>query len=568
MTEKKNLKAMLIVSILVIVAGFLIYALFGIVVLNSEKILATSYSNEKLISTINDLIESKAIYADPEGIIQMDASKINHLNKDLTAAVKREMKHVKMSKNGLFFDKMSVAISSRKSGYAVGAEIIKRGTILDRHGRPLAETKIDPQTLSANRVSFGESVFHPGGFYGDGIYEQRGIELIYDEVLKTGFNHAPIRKSAGIGANSIIYGDDIQLTLDAELNKATYDILVQNAFKSAVVVIDVEKSEILAMASAPSIDPNSKDANHINRVTDDPNRPGDNRALMTFPLGSVAKIATSIAWLESAGFDPSLKVECRCEKSRPVPCWSEYGHGTIMLVKGFSESCNAVFAKLGIILGKALGETHERLGLTHRISLGPKTATGKYIFAEAGKSFPKGFDFKHNPKISAQVSVGQNVHEATPIHIAMLVQAVINGGVMITPSLIREIRDANGVVRYKAPIIKKRIMSKNTARQLESMMEKFMTDGTGKKIEKIYRLPNGKYSNQGSAGAQLVRIAGKTGTAQNASGPVHSWFVGFAPADNPKFVVCVLAENAGGSGAAIAGPMANKILIEALNRYQ
>lgn len=567
MTEKKNLKAMLIVSILVIVAGFLIYALFGIVVLNSEKILATSYSNEKLISTINDLIESKAIYADPDGIIQMDASKINHLNKDLTAAVKREMKHVKMSKNGLFFDKMSVAISSRKSGYAAGAEINKRGSMFDRHGRPLAQTTIDLQTLLANRIYFGESSFHPGGLYSE-TYELRGIELIYDEILKTGFNHTPIQKSAGVGSNKITYGDDILLALDVELQKEAYDILAKCSFKTAAVVIDVKTGEVLVVSSYPAIDPNSKDARHLNSLTEDPMRPGDNRALMTYPLGSVAKIATSIAWLESAGFDPFLKVECKGEKSRPVPCWSEYGHGTITLVKGFSESCNAFFSKLGMKLGRTLGETHEKLGLTHRIPLGPKTATGKYIYAEAGKSFPKGFDFRHNPKISGQVAVGQNFHEATPAHVAMLVQAVANGGVMITPALVKEIRDADGVIRYKAPRITTRVMSKSTARQITYMMEKVMTDGTGKKIDKIYRLPNGKYSNQGDAGAQLVRIAGKTGTAQNASGPVHSWFVGFAPADNPKFVVCVLAENAGGSGAAIAGPMANKILIEALNRYQ
>ena len=164
------------------------------------------------------------------------------------------------------------------------------------------------------------------------------------------------------------------------------------------------------------------------------------------------------------------------------------------------------------------------------------------------------FDYKKNlgkTKIAAS-SIGQGEVLVTPLNMLLMSSAIANHGQMVKPILVNEIINKNGKVVKK---IETEILSNSTnsivSNELKEMMVEVVKSGTGKK-----------------ANIKNIEVAGKTGTAQNASKKDHGWFIGFAPADDPKIAVVVMLEDEGGTGGTVAAPIAREIIIHALNNIK
>jgi peptidoglycan glycosyltransferase len=240
-----------------------------------------------------------------------------------------------------------------------------------------------------------------------------------------------------------------------------------------------------------------------------------------------------------------------------------------------------------------------RFGFEQQFDLAPFSDAHFYVVPSRSIS-P---DIKpHQKGLLAQSAIGQYEVRVTPLQMAMVAQAVANHGILMSPYLLKEIRqradfDANDDdSQSPSELLSKPVltfepqqllesMPPSVAHQLRDMMVQVVENGTGKWLKKIYKRqdtenditkntkaknpdPKSKYiaSYSKRIKGQRILIAGKTGTAEvgREGEKGHSWFIAFAPADNPKFAISVLAENAGW-GATVAGPIAIEVLTDAFN---
>jgi peptidoglycan glycosyltransferase len=387
-------------------------------------------------------------------------------------------------------------------------------------------------------------------------------------------------------------GDDVALTLALPVQMLAYELLGDR--KGVVVVVDVRTGEIIAAASTPSFDPNTKERVLWQQAfSDSDKRPYENRAFRAlYPPGSTFKTVIASAWIEQEGkFAGSsrkeLRVHCNGRKNR-YGISDIHTHGIVDLDTGFAESCNLFFSEAGVTLGPLLLDYARMFGFNRRWDLIPQIKDHGFASLEStafmwngnagggkGKEFSD-TDFRRNPKLIAQGSIGQNLVSATPLQMAMVAATVANRGVMRTPYIVKEIRTGDGkVVEFSATTIAgQRVIAEKTALRLKDMMEKVMTMGTGKNVKKVFLEGNRFTIAPQTANGSIVRVAGKTGTAEvgdrNNNGQKepnerpHSWFIGFAPADNPRYAIAVIAENQG-FGSLAAAPIAVEVLAEAMN---
>jgi penicillin-binding protein A len=297
---------------------------------------------------------------------------------------------------------------------------------------------------------------------------------------------------------------------------------------------------VLALVSAPAFDPNRVGPDLFQSPPAD--NPLLNRATQgLYPPGSIFKVVLAALALES-GFTGTL--DCPpggYTTSRHYPPIRDHdyysarevgrtwrGHGRLDLGTAFSESSNVFFAQLGVRLGHdALESIGERLLFGGQIRIYPET--GRSGSMGTGRiARIKGSDLYG----LAQASIGQGRVLATPAHMALITAAVANGGTAMRPRLIND----------EPPEPIGQLLSADTARALTRMMRRVITDGTGRGID-----------------TPGLAIAGKTGTAENPRGPAHSWFIGFAPAEDPELAVAVLVEH-GGYGSRAAAPIARDLL--------
>jgi peptidoglycan glycosyltransferase len=204
------------------------------------------------------------------------------------------------------------------------------------------------------------------------------------------------------------------------------------------------------------------------------------------------------------------------------------------LIDALTVSCNTAFAQLGMDLGedkvRAMAEAFGMNGESVDI---PLRVTGSSVGDIDGKA------------ALAQTSIGQRDVVMTPMQAAMVAAAVANDGSLMKPYLVDQVRapDLTVIDRTKPKEFGKPV-SADIANQLTTMMMSVVEHGTGKAA----RIPG-------------VQVAGKTGTAQIGQGiPDHNWFIGFAPADDPKIAVAVFVKNGGGTGGGVAAPIAHDVL--------
>jgi len=337
-----------------------------------------------------------------------------------------------------------------------------------------------------------------------------------------------------------LQGNVVSLTIDARLQRIVDAALGWQ--KGAVVIIRPSTGEILAAVSHPTFRPNQLNRKWA-QIMSNENDPLRNRPFESlYEPGAVAKIISMAALLESHA-DTSHLFPFRCRgylMIGPEPFWDWTAHRTVgSFSDAFNSSCNIAMARMAPLIGAASLTQFLRsfgFGEQDRIALEiPVTPSRAPLDADTAYKLA-----------SACCGLGTNFR-ITPVHAALLAAAVANGGVMMAPTLVREIRSVTGaVITAHSPKAYRISMKKDTAAALTAHMTDFVSAGLGRKARMLH-----------------LKIAGITSTAGAPKRGLHGWFVCFAPAEKPEFAMAILCEN-GGTGHGIAAPIAQRILSEAL----
>lgn len=345
-------------------------------------------------------------------------------------------------------------------------------------------------------------------------------------------------------------GFDLYLGLDAELQAYAEYLMKQSNYTGAVVAMDPSTGEILAMTSAPDFDLNIFNGvtspEEYRTLSGDPDKPLMNRATQAiYPPGSTWKPLMAIAALEEGLITPTSTISCPGSFTYGGRSWACHGgHGAVSVRRAIQASCNVFFYKLGLQMGI---DTYHKWGqIFHfgerlRVDV-PEGSTRLPSRAYYDKNF--GVD-KWPRGVLVNLGIGQGELAVNPLQLAAYTAAIANNGVWNRPHFVSKVKNKRlGTVEDVA----------------------FDSEDLGLNLEYLKVVQNGMYDvvnvPGGTAGHVKipgVEVAGKTGTAQNSHGKDHSWFVSYAPFNNPKIAMCVLVENSG-FGGTHAAPLSRKLI--------
>jgi penicillin-binding protein A len=338
-------------------------------------------------------------------------------------------------------------------------------------------------------------------------------------------------------------GNAVVSSLDPEAQRAAVEGL--GSQRGSVVAIVPSTGEVRAMVSVPEYDPNQV-PEAFERLNKDPNAPLFNRATQAgYQPGSTMKVVTATAALDSGEYSPDDTVSGRSPKEiSGVPLENAGGEqfGDIPLTEALTNSVNTVWAEVGEDLGTdTMYKYMDRFGFNQKPPLdypGFQLATSGVFdgakLLNAGDSIDIG-----------RVAIGQERLNVTPLQMAMVVAAVANDGELMEPRLWSKVIDTDGREEKLDPERQSRVMSEDTANTLTEMMTDVVNEGTG-----------------GAAALAEIQVAGKTGTAEIDidAGINQAWFIGFAPADDPKIAVAATVERTSGFGGEVAAPIAKAVM--------
>ncbi|MEZ4754087.1 MAG: penicillin-binding protein 2 [Bdellovibrionota bacterium] len=412
------------------------------------------------------------------------------------------------------------------------------------------------------------------GYRQGDLVGQYGIEKQWERYLQgIRGEQGIIVNAAGmrIGEDSFVSelpGSNIQLSLDLDVQLAASKAFEDK--KGALVAMDANTGEILAMVSKPGFDPNmfigEVSSQQWNDLVSGSEKRMNNRAMQGgYPPGSVFKAIMAVAGLNEGVVAPHDSVACPGYYrfgSRNYRCWKREGHGTVSLENSLVRSCDVYYYILGQRLGIDRIHNYASLfGLGKRSGLGLVQENPGIVPSTEWKKkyFRRKEDQKWYPGETLSVAIGQGALVVTPMQMTRAIAALVNGGQLMKPWLVREIHSADGNIRdddFKSEVVSKLEIDPTVLNRVKDALVQVVNNpqGTGKRAQ----IPK-EYG---------VLVGGKTGTSQvvalsaNAKGEEfkdHAWFSGFAPSEKPEIVVTALVENGGGGGAA-AAPIVSQVL--------
>ncbi len=453
---------------------------------------------------------------------------------------------------------------------------------------------------------YGSLAAHVIGFVGMENTGLSGIEAYYDEAL-SGTDGRVVRATTGMGTGMLytnfedyedaVDGNDVVLTIDEtiqyfvekHLQQAVEDYDIQNG--AAAIAVDVNTLEVLALASLGNFDLNDyQTVSDKARAEIDQAATAEERSALlsaaqqaqwrckaisdTYEPGSTFKILTLAMALEEGVTDLSDRFHCAgniqvAGDSQPRKCWKTQGHGAQTLTEATQHSCNVAFINLGLRVGaERFYEYCEAFGLLNLPEDSSKTPTGKTgldLAGESGSIWWSKDVFCKEGSLSqlAAASFGQTF-TITPLQLITAVSACVNGGHLMQPYLVKEIRSPDGaLVEEHSPGEIRQVISEETSAKVREILEQVVGDssqGTGR-----------------NAAVPGYRIGGKTGTSENVvqiqltgEKDYIVSFVGFAPADDPQIAILVLLDspsNESGvyiSGGQMAAPVVGNMLRDIL----
>jgi penicillin-binding protein A len=382
------------------------------------------------------------------------------------------------------------------------------------------------------------------------VYGNSGLERAANDVLAGSDPRLFTRRLADLFTGRDPAGGNVSLTLDPAVQEAAMSGL--DGVTGAVVALDPATGAILGLASTPTYDPNqlaSHDPAAI-RAYQESITPADgsgdadprtNQATNErYSPGSIFKVIVSAAALSSGNYTPDSMLAAPQQLTLPntTKPLNNFGGeacsptGQQSLIDALTISCNTAFAQLGIDLGEdRIRDMAEAFGIDGKGFEMPLPVAGSQLG-----------DIADDAQLGVS-SIGQQDVQVTPMQAAMIAAAVANDGTLMKPYLVDSVQAPDlTVIDQTDPEEMSQPVSAEVAGQLTRMMTSVVDNGTGRR-----------------ARISGVEVAGKTGTAENA-GPDHNWFIGFAPADDPKIAVAVFVRNGGGTGGDISAPIGRQVI--------
>ncbi len=408
-----------------------------------------------------------------------------------------------------------------------------------------------------------------------------GVEKAYEDVLhgKAGYEELETnvqgRSISVIGQTEPLSGADLHLSLDIRLQKTAVDAM--RDYTGAVVAIEPATGQVLAMVSKPGFDPNpfvqGISRAQFEALQSDPERPLYNRVLHgIYPPGSTVKPFMALAGLEYGVITAGKRIFCPGFFRLPnvdhkYRDWSHYGHGAVDLRLAITQSCDVYFYDLAMHLGiDRMNEYLRKFGFGEKTGIdmdGEKA--GIYPSTEWKRKARKQLWF---PGESLIAGIGQGYVQVTPMQMARAVAILANKGHIVEPRVMEHMKalpDTENPFPLR-PGEDIRISVANWRAVVDAMVDVVHSQrGTAK----------------GIAPGLAYHIAGKTGTAQvftvrqdqnyksmrvKANLKDHAWFVAFAPAEDPRIAIAVIAEN-GGHGGSVAAPIAKAVIQQYLQGH-
>lgn len=436
---------------------------------------------------------------------------------------------------------------------------VQRGSII-ASGAAIASSVPSDDVYSWQRVYVDGDMWAPvTGYINPVLSAATGIEQAMNQELSGTGGSQFLERIERIFTGQPPRGSNVELTLDAAVQRAAYDAL--GDLQGAVIAIEPSTGRVLAMVTSPSYDTNLLASHNTDEVITaydaldaEPSHPLFNRAIGgdLNPPGSTFKLVVASAALASGRYTPESTLPNPGSYQLPQSSTVIFnasggacGPGdTVTIADALRLSCNIPFAELAVELGDtAIREEAEKYGFNASFSM-PLESTPS--------SYPRALD---EPQ-TALTGFGQGQVTATPLQMAMVSAGIANEGVVMNPRMVDQVIGPDLSVQQTFDDTEYgRALDAELARQMASMMVANVNDGA-------------------ASGATIdgVDVGGKTGTAENGSSqPYTLWFTGFAPAGNPEVAVAVVVEDGGGqgqsgSGNTIAAPIAKKVMEAVLGR--
>lgn len=388
-----------------------------------------------------------------------------------------------------------------------------------------------------------------------------GLELKYDKQLRglTGKLISSTDVSGGqIPGSDQRYidptnGVNLNLTVDYAMQAFAENVMrkcITETKAKAVrcIIMDTKTGAIKAMVNLPDYDPNTATSDDIKAYS------RNSCILDTYEPGSTFKIFTMAAALESGSINQSSTFHCsgyHIVDGEKIKCWRTVPHGTQSITEGLQNSCNPVFMQIGLKMG-------QQTFYKYLYDFGFNTTTGVDFSSDQSGIIlaPK---YVKNTDL-ARISFGQSI-AVTPLQLLSAACAVVNGGTLYQPYLVQSMSDDDGKVLVEnKPVKVRQVISEQTSALMRTMLEAVVSSGGGK-----------------NASVEGYKIGGKTGTAQKyrdgviVQGVHVGSFLGFAPADDPKFAILVTVDEAqmyNDYGSVTAAPYAGEIMQKILQYMQ
>lgn len=423
----------------------------------------------------------------------------------------------------------------------------QRGSILDANDIEIAWSEDRDSYVQRRYGSPGVS--HVAGYFSPMLYGKDGIELEADDALRTGTRRGVGEQLAGALGIASEAPESVQLTILASLQTEAQRLLAERI--GAIVAMDVQTGAVLALASYPVVDPGPLAAieeddvaaarNYWESLLADSRRPLLRRSTLgLYTPGSIFKVVTAAAAIDSGIANPgtvyvddgvfTVDGHTIVEANRPDDTVTEW-----TLTEALAYSLNVVFAQVGLELGaEQLTRYAEAFGFG---------SVPEFEYPVARSQVASSDDFLSQSAAVADTAFGQGELQTTAVHMALLAQAIANGGMMMQPYMIDRYLDEDGDTRHRVePSGWRRSVRPETASAVEEMM--------------VVAVESGYASGAWVPG---LRIGGKTGTAEVSDGEPHAWFIGFGGIEQPTMAVAVVLEH-GGSGGAVASTLGGALL--------
>ncbi len=384
----------------------------------------------------------------------------------------------------------------------------------------------------------------------------------YMEVNALGFEQRNLK------GEEPLPGNDVQLTIDVDLQQIAEELMMKDDKSGAVVAIEVNTGRLLVLASSPVLELDKFlggiSIKNWKEMLSNPHHPLINKIIQgQYPPASTYKIVTAIAALAEGVITPKNSIYCPGRYrfgNRTYGCWKKTGHGAVNLKRALAESCDIYFYQVGQWLGvNRIAEYALRLGLGRKTGVEMEHEKSGLIPTSEWKLKRYKKPWQEGETLS--IAIGQGFNLVTPLQLALMTATVANGGTLYQPGMIETVRDPDShIIEQFEP----------------KVLNRFEDQANNLKIikEGLVEAVNGRHGTARRAKLENITVAGKTGTAQvvrlkqykhlkEEEIPYkyrdHAWFTCFAPAERPEIAVTVLVEH-GLHGGSAAAPIAKAVL--------